>query len=868
MKAYYLEDGSKILVDDTKPIGSGGEGSVFKLQKNPNILVKIYADRALERMPDIEHKIKAMVKKKPGLLDYNGLTIIAWPSYVIYNENKRFVGYLMKRVQAKNQLSHVITPGLQKAKFPNITWYDRLVISINLAKVTSFLHKNDTVIGDINTSDFFVYPGFEIGVVDTDSFQVTSENGLFHCKVFTPDYTPPEVIEAKKRTSFEIKRIPNHDNYGIAILIFQILMMGVHPFSARIKGIMGFDGNAINYNMEKEIFPYFPYNPSIMPPKNAMPFSFFPKYIQDLFIRAFDKNKHVINRPTSDEWVNGLRQLKDHLKKCRRDKSHFYPDHFQKCPHCARESSKDYDFLLEHFKTISRKYVTYETDYKPIIVDENHVYDETIVSKSYTLKKGKDLAIFFNPKMLDKYQLEERIKALKVDPSYQKLRPYIDAPKALIFDPHKPKIIGYVSQHREPLYRLSQFLKNNRLGKMKITEKTKIMIAKNIAAMFHAFEKQHVTVEFSQIFIDKNLNPYIPDIVLLKTSDLKFAQMSFQKEEYLPQEYYLMQKYQAYQHMLEAEKEKIKEQERKRIEAERQKDLELIKSPFEKEKEKKAQKLEVKEAVLKVDTEPKETDFEFEKSLKSLIEEKTEEKTLDIPLNITFDPYSKQSIYFDLSVIIHYILHDAHPFSGTYKLSHRSIPFFVENNYYLHKKETDYVDILEKTKPIELYPLYYQKAMKQSLYVKDQEKIQRTTALQWQNILTRLTYETKKCETNEYHDYHQSLTACPLCFRDKHASIDDLRQYILDHKRGIVHHMLVFNKIFNYTVLSLMMLGMIYLVNTYPMSEFNQLLTDIGFEQKLDQVKAFLRIEQIGGFLENTWSWIKGIYDAIFGGAS
>jgi hypothetical protein len=47
MKKYFLEDGSKILIDDSKPIGSGGEGSVFKLAKNPNILVKIYSERAL-----------------------------------------------------------------------------------------------------------------------------------------------------------------------------------------------------------------------------------------------------------------------------------------------------------------------------------------------------------------------------------------------------------------------------------------------------------------------------------------------------------------------------------------------------------------------------------------------------------------------------------------------------------------------------------------------------------------------------------------------------------------------------------------------------------------------------------------------------
>ena len=107
----------------------------------------------------------------------------------------------MSRVGAKNNLSHVITPGLQKKKFPNITWYDRLVIAINLSLVTSFLHKNNCVIGDINTSDFFVYSGFEIGVVDTDSFQVVENKKVYHCNVFTPDYTPPEVIRAKKNSN-------------------------------------------------------------------------------------------------------------------------------------------------------------------------------------------------------------------------------------------------------------------------------------------------------------------------------------------------------------------------------------------------------------------------------------------------------------------------------------------------------------------------------------------------------------------------------------------------------------------------------------------------------------------------------------------
>src|SRR5690606_1058544 len=119
-----------------------------------------------------------------------------------------------------------------------------------------------------------------------------------------------------------------------------------------------------------------------------------PKQIQDLFTRAFDKHNDVINRPTADEWVTALRVVKDNIKKCRKNKAHFYPSHFQKCPICAREQTKDYDYLLDYFKTISRKYVKYDTDDKEIIVDENHVYDETLASKSYTLKNSKRLAVF------------------------------------------------------------------------------------------------------------------------------------------------------------------------------------------------------------------------------------------------------------------------------------------------------------------------------------------------------------------------------------------------------------------------------------------------------------------------------------------
>lgn len=866
MKKYYLEDGSKILIDDEKPLGSGGEGSVFKLAKNPNILVKIYTDRALERMPEIEHKIKAMVSKKPGLLDYNGLTIIAWPSYVVYDDHKKFVGYLMKRVQAKNQLSHVITPGLQKNKFPNLTWYDRLVISINLAKVMSYIHKNDTVVGDINTSDFFVYPGFEIGVVDTDSFQFTAQNRLYKCVVFTPDYTPPEVIEEKKRSSIEVKRIPNHDNYGLAILVFQVLMMGVHPFSARIKGVMGFDGNAINYNMEHEIFPYSTGNNNIIPPKNAMPFSFFPKNIQDLFTRAFEKNSENHTRPTAEEWVTGLRTIKDNIKKCKKDKTHFYPAHFQKCPICAREASKDYDYLLEYFKSISRKYVKYETSDKPIIVDENHVYNETIGSKVYALKGSKKLAVFFNPKMLDKYRLDTRIEYIRKENYYPKIPRYFSAPIDLIVE--QGKTIGYTTNEMPVLYRLQNFLKNNRLGKLKITDKVKMVVAEKIAKMYSILEKHNLYVEINQIYIDKNLNPMIPDLSFMSSFDDTIKQMVFQREEYLPQEYYYYLKYKKYLDDIEAVLEKEREIKRKEVEEQRRKDLELIRSPFDpkpvkvKEKEKEA-KIEISPSVMK------EEDFVFEKSLGSISEMEHKVQGPVIPLKFeSYNPRKRQTIRFALAVIIHTILHEGHPFKGTVSHSEKPISYFVEKNSYLHKEFTPNADISDQTKLIELFPKYYQNAMKKALYVQYPLKINRTSPSEWRKVIKRMIFESKKCKTSEFHYYHVSITKCPYCALPDQSEHKTVRKFILEYKKGLVHYMLNANMIFNYSIVSLLIIALIYYVNLNQIHQLSDLVILINFEEKLNIIKAFIHYDQIIDFFENAYAYLVRLYRMIFGGGS
>ena len=51
---------------------------------------------------------------------------------------------------------------------------------------------------------------------------------IFRCGVGVPEYTPPE-LHGKNFASLD--RTADHDLFGLAVLVFHLLMMGRHPFS-------------------------------------------------------------------------------------------------------------------------------------------------------------------------------------------------------------------------------------------------------------------------------------------------------------------------------------------------------------------------------------------------------------------------------------------------------------------------------------------------------------------------------------------------------------------------------------------------------------------------------------------------------------
>ena len=155
----------------------------------------------------------------------------------------------------------------------------------NLAAAVGALHLRGYVIGDVNESNTLVTESALVTLVDTDSFQVRDpQTGLvYRCPVGTPQFTPPEL---QNKTFAHVDRMPEHDAFGLAVLIFQLLMEGAHPYAGRYTG--SGDPPPFEVRISLGHFPHGtrprgPYRP--MPA--ALPLGVLHPSLQELFERCF-----------------------------------------------------------------------------------------------------------------------------------------------------------------------------------------------------------------------------------------------------------------------------------------------------------------------------------------------------------------------------------------------------------------------------------------------------------------------------------------------------------------------------------------------------------------------------------------------------
>lgn len=328
MRAIFIDDKGKPVALG-KQLGRGGEATVYAVEGEAGLVAKVY-----HRQLDGEktEKLWRMVELQSERL----LKLAAWPIGTLRSRNgNSIVGVLMRNVSGFKDIHLLYNPKSRIREFPaKANWRFLLHTAGNVARSFSVIHEHGHVIGDVNQSNLRVSPeSAVVSLIDCDSFQISSHGRYFLCEVGVPLYTPPELQEKGFK---HIVRTPNHDNFGLAVLLFHLLFMGRHPFAGKFLG-------RGDMPIEKAIGEFrFAFAPDaqrtqMQPPPNCIALAHLSPEVAGLFVAAFAPSGAQSGRPNGGQWVSALGMLGRQLKDCPTNKAHSFFQSLSACPWCAIE---------------------------------------------------------------------------------------------------------------------------------------------------------------------------------------------------------------------------------------------------------------------------------------------------------------------------------------------------------------------------------------------------------------------------------------------------------------------------------------------------------------------------------------------------
>lgn len=323
MRQVYNSKGQPIKLG--AELGRGGEGGVFEVSGDPARVAKIY-DKPVEA--EKAAKLSAVVSLATPEL----LKLTAWPVDTLHDlPGGKVVGVLMFKLSSHKEIHQLYSPKSRLTQFTKADWRFLVHAAANVARAFHILHEGGNVIGDVNHGNIFVSSDATVKLIDCDSFQISTTDGRkFLCPVGVSTHTPPELQGKSFANTY---RTPNHDAFGLAVVIFQLLFMGRHPFSGTYLGVG-------DMPLEKAIGEFrFAYGASagarqMRQPPGSLSLDAVTRSVADLFFRAFTRQD---NRPTAKEWIDALSDLARNLKSCTEHPAHYYLKTLSSCPWCEIE---------------------------------------------------------------------------------------------------------------------------------------------------------------------------------------------------------------------------------------------------------------------------------------------------------------------------------------------------------------------------------------------------------------------------------------------------------------------------------------------------------------------------------------------------
>jgi DNA-binding helix-hairpin-helix protein with protein kinase domain len=331
----YLPGGRCIQASDLVELDSGASGIVFGLADDDAVCVKLY----LSPSPLLDRRFAGLRRLAPAAWATTPRTArLAWPEWDLRDEDGLLRGFVMPRIDGSS-LHHLLNPEDRGDAVDEPTWATNVQVATDLAGLFARLHAAGVVVGDVSPANVLLDRRAQIALIDCDSVQFTDPltGERFPSLHLTPEYASPESLQGPTAWLTD-----EHDRFGLAILICQLLMEGEHPFDGLpAEGPdEGIEGNIIAGASR-------PFGPQrLVPVAGQLEPDLLPAEISELARRSLvDGHAHPDRRATAVEWGDALRRADVALMGCRHNPRHFYWADLPDCVWCERARRR----LGEHY---------------------------------------------------------------------------------------------------------------------------------------------------------------------------------------------------------------------------------------------------------------------------------------------------------------------------------------------------------------------------------------------------------------------------------------------------------------------------------------------------------------------------------------
>lgn len=328
----------EVIIDDVV-LAKGGEGKVHNLVSHnlsdlPNaedLVAKIYfKPEEANRGP----KVAAMLKNPP-----TEQSSIAWVKAILFDENKKFTGYLMNKLDTRSfrQWSELSNTKDRQQTAPQFDVRYAINASRNFLVALHFIHNAGHKVGDINESNLFINADSTVMLVDMDSAQIKQNDKIYPCEVGKPEFTANEISHGKLRDN---PRTVETDIFAYSVMIFQMLTGGAHPMDGVF--LSDEDPPSVTEKIRMGVLPTLqPYANKDFKPVPRIPAQAIPKELQQTLINALSNNP--ADRPDSGNFITVIDEVLDNLVQCQNEEKHWFDERDRECGWCVHKKSGNFD---------------------------------------------------------------------------------------------------------------------------------------------------------------------------------------------------------------------------------------------------------------------------------------------------------------------------------------------------------------------------------------------------------------------------------------------------------------------------------------------------------------------------------------------